>query len=210
MTAAIDANRESTLKSILSALWNLSAHCSSNKAEICATPGALDFLVDTLTYDAPSKTLAVVENAGGILRNISSHVAVRDDYRKVLRERRCLEVLLAHLRSPSLTVVSNACGTLWNLSARCSEDQNALWRLGGVQMLKSLVHSKHRMIAMGSSAALKNLMAARPVGMDSSVDLDGSLSLGSPVSDGGFGVERSSVPRLQARKQKATVVSLNL
>jgi adenomatosis polyposis coli protein len=77
MTAAIEANRESTLKSILSALWNLSAHCSANKAEICATPGALEFLVDTLSYDAPSKTLAVVENAGGILRNASSHVAIR-------------------------------------------------------------------------------------------------------------------------------------
>jgi hypothetical protein len=34
-----------------------------------------------LSYKAPSKTLAIVENAGGILRNISSHVAVREDYR---------------------------------------------------------------------------------------------------------------------------------
>jgi adenomatosis polyposis coli protein len=35
MEAAMDAEKESTLKSILSALWNLSAHCSTNKAEIC-------------------------------------------------------------------------------------------------------------------------------------------------------------------------------
>jgi adenomatosis polyposis coli protein len=34
-----------------------------------------------LSYKAPSKTLAIVENAGGILRNISSHIAVREDYR---------------------------------------------------------------------------------------------------------------------------------
>ncbi|CAG0918192.1 unnamed protein product [Notodromas monacha] len=202
MTAAIEANRESTLKSILSALWNLSAHCSANKAEICATPGALEFLVDTLSYEAASKTLAVVENAGGILRNVSSHVAVRDDYRRVLRDRHCLEVLLGHLRSPSLTVVSNACGTLWNLSARSGEDQATLWALGAPQMLKSLVHSKHRMIAMGSSAALKNLMSARPAGMESS--LEGSL--GSPVSESGF--TPPPPPRLQARKQKVTPESL--
>lgn len=29
-------------------------------------------------------------------------------------------------------------------------------------MLRSLVHSKHKMISMGSSAALKNLLAAMP------------------------------------------------
>jgi len=32
--------------------------------------------------------------------------------------------------------------------------------LGAVPMLRSLVHSRHKMIAMGSSAALKNLDAA--------------------------------------------------
>lgn len=41
----------------------------------------MGFLVDMLSYKAPSKTLAIVENAGGILRNISSHIAVREDYR---------------------------------------------------------------------------------------------------------------------------------
>jgi hypothetical protein len=43
----------------------------------------LGFLVDMLSYDAPSKSHAIVENAGGILRNISSHIAVREDYRYV-------------------------------------------------------------------------------------------------------------------------------
>jgi hypothetical protein len=36
-----------------------------------------------LSYNAPSKSHAIVENAGGILRNISSHIAVREDYRYV-------------------------------------------------------------------------------------------------------------------------------
>lgn len=50
MKAAMINNKENTLKSILSALWNLSAHSTENKAEICAIDGALGFLVDTLTY----------------------------------------------------------------------------------------------------------------------------------------------------------------
>ncbi|XP_046743594.1 uncharacterized protein LOC124409789 isoform X2 [Diprion similis] len=190
--AAMEGRKESTLKSILSALWNLSAHCSTNKIDICAVEGALAFLVDMLSYKAPSKTLAIVENAGGILRNVSSHVAVREDYRSILRERGCLQVLLRQLRSPSLTVVSNACGALWNLSARCPQDQRMLWDLGAVPMLRSLVHSKHKMISMGSSAALKNLLGARP-GSSNLVHLDSTArGLGLPT-----------LPTLVARRQKA-------
>ena len=162
MRAAMEVKKESTLKSILSALWNLSAHCSENKADICSVDGSLAFLVSTLTYKSPSKTLAIIENGGGILRNISSHIAVREDYRQVLRQQQCLQMLLKHLKSPSLTIVSNACGTLWNLSARCQEDQQALWEMGAVSMLRNLVNSKHKMISMGSAAALKNLISARP------------------------------------------------
>ena len=167
--AAVHARKESTLKSVLSALWNLSAHCSENKADVCAVPGALAFLSSCLTYESPSKSLAVVESGGGILRNISSHIAVREDYRQVLRDCGTLQVLLAQLRSTSLTIVSNACGTLWNLSARCLEDQRTLWQLGAVNMLRSLVNSKHKMISTGSAAALKNLIAVRHLietGMD--------------------------------------------
>ena len=43
--------------------------------------------------------------------------------RQVLRDHNCLQTLLGHLRSHSLTIVSNACGTLWNLSARSPRDQ---------------------------------------------------------------------------------------
>lgn len=192
MKAAMEGRKESTLKSILSALWNLSAHCSTNKVDICAVDGALAFLVDMLSYKAPSKTLAIVENAGGILRNVSSHVAVREDYRAIVRERGCLQVLLQQLRSPSLTVVSNACGALWNLSARCPQDQRLLWDLGAVPMLRSLVHSKHKMISMGSSAALKNLLSARP-GCNNLVHLDSTAR----------GLGLSTLPSLAARRQRA-------
>jgi len=34
MQAAMEGRKESTLKSILSALWNLSAHCSINKVKL--------------------------------------------------------------------------------------------------------------------------------------------------------------------------------
>lgn len=54
--------------------------------------GALAFLVRTLRYKASSSTLGIIENAGGILRNVSSHVAVRDDYRQILRDSGCFEV----------------------------------------------------------------------------------------------------------------------
>ena len=85
-------------------------------------------------------------------------------YRAILRENGCLELLLQQLKSPSLTIVSNACGTLWNLSARCPEDQRALWDLGAVAMLQSLRNSKHKTISTCSLAALKNLYAAKPSG----------------------------------------------
>ena len=189
--AAMAVGKESTLKSVLSALWNLSAHCSENKADICAVHGSLGFLVSTLTYRSPSKTLAVIENGGGILRNISSHVAVREDYRRTLREHACLNVLLKHLRSPSLTIVSNACGTLWNLSARCLQDQHALWEMGAVAMLRNLVHSKHKMISMGSAAALKNLITAGPP-PSASGRLDASGLL-----------RGATAPGLHVRKQRA-------
>ncbi|KAK4883631.1 hypothetical protein RN001_006950 [Aquatica leii] len=162
MNAAMINNKENTLKSILSALWNLSAHCTESKSEICAVEGALGFLVNMLTYKSPTKSLAIIENAGGILRNISSQIAIREDYRELLRNHNCLKVLLDQLKSPSLTIVSNACGTLWNLSAKSETDQELLWKMGAPAMLRSLNHSKHKMIAMGSSAALKNLLASRP------------------------------------------------
>ena len=57
-------------------------------------------------------------------------------YRKILRDEDCLPLLLNQLGSPSLTIVSNSCGTLWNFSARNAEDQRLLWELGAVPMLQ--------------------------------------------------------------------------
>lgn len=76
-------SQESTLKSVLSALWNLSAHCTENKADICAVDGALAFLVGTLTYRSQTNTLAIIESGGGILRNVSSLIATNEDHRYV-------------------------------------------------------------------------------------------------------------------------------
>lgn len=190
--AAMRNKNETTLRAILSALWNLSAHCSKNKRELCQVGGALLFLVEMLTYDAPSKTLSIIENAGGILRNVSSHIAVNEDYRKILRQRNCLGILLKQLKSESLTIVSNACGTLWNLSARCPEDQKFLLENGAVPMLRSLIHSKHKMISDGSKVALKNLINFRPSELNRS-GLD-------PVAKM-MGLKE--LPTLSARKQRA-------
>ncbi|GFT27323.1 adenomatous polyposis coli protein [Nephila pilipes] len=202
MKAAMEAMKESTLKSILSALWNLSAHCSMNKADICEVDGALEFLVSTLTYKSSSSTLSIIENGGGILRNISSHIAVQEEYRVILRKHKCLQTLLSHLKSPSLTIVSNACGTLWNLSARCPEDQQMLWEMGAVGMLRNLIHSKHKMISMGSSAALKNLLAAKPEGVGLGL---GSHSENGHHLNGGL----SNMPSLLVRKQRALAADLD-
>ncbi|XP_029988943.1 adenomatous polyposis coli protein 2 isoform X2 [Sphaeramia orbicularis] len=193
MTCALQATKESTLKSLLSALWNLSAHSIDNKVAICSVDGALGFLVSTLTYRCQTNSLAIIESGGGILRNVSSLVATREDYRQILRDHNCLQTLLQHLRSHSLTIVSNACGTLWNLSARSSKDQELLWDLGAVSMLRNLIHSKHKMIAMGSAAALRNLLTNRPLKYkDAAV-----------VSPG------SCMPSLYMRKQKALEAELD-
>ncbi|KAK7889164.1 hypothetical protein WMY93_024724 [Mugilogobius chulae] len=193
MTCALQATKESTLKSLLSALWNLSAHSIDNKAAICSVEGALGFLVSTLTYRCQTNSLAIIESGGGILRNVSSLVATREDYRQVLRDHSCLQILLQHLRSHSLTIVGNACGTLWNLSARSPKDQELLWDMGAVSMLRNLIHSKHKMIAMGSAAALRNLLTNRPLKYkDTAV-----------VSPG------SCMPSLYMRKQKALEAELD-
>ncbi|KAM6466134.1 adenomatous polyposis coli protein 2 isoform 1-T1 [Liasis olivaceus] len=193
MQCALRANKESTLKSVLSALWNLSAHSTENKSAICMVEGALGFLVSTLTYKCQSNSLAIIESGGGILRNVSSLIATREDYRQILRDHNCLQTLLQHLKSHSLTIVSNACGTLWNLSARSPKDQELLWDLGAVSMLRNLVHSKHKMIAMGSTAALRNLLANRPLKYKDAV----------VISPG------SCMPSLYMRKQKALEAELD-
>ena len=157
MTAAQKVSGESTLRTILYAVWNLSAHSSENKVKICETNKALGFLVEMLAFKSPSNSLTVVESSGGILRNLSSQIAVKSEYRATLREHECFKFLLVNLRSPSLRVVGNACGILWNLSARCETDQEILLKMGALALLKPLVTSKNKLIAKGAGAAIKNL-----------------------------------------------------
>ena len=106
---------------------------------------------------------------------MSSFIALHEDHRWTLRRTGVYPLLLRQLTSSSLTVVSNACGSLWNLSARCAEDQQRLRDIGAVALLRSLVNSKHKMIAMGSTAALKNLLVPR-----SAVHADSKQSATSP------------------------------
>ncbi|CAB4061798.1 APC [Lepeophtheirus salmonis] len=132
-----------------------------NKEDICRMDNAFPFLVHLLQQKFPS----IVESAGGILRNISSYIATcpnGEAYRVILREHHCLAILLSHLKSPSLTIVSNACGTLWNFSARNEMDQMTLWEMGAVPMLQSLTNSKHKTISTCALAALKNLYSFKP------------------------------------------------
>ncbi|XP_055619367.1 uncharacterized protein LOC129764380 [Toxorhynchites rutilus septentrionalis] len=198
--AAMVCTIENTLKAILSALWNLSNHFPPNKAEFCEVEGALEFLIDMLTYEAPSKTMSVIENAGGILRNISSHVALREDYRKILRKKHCLKILLEQLKSTSLTVVSNACGTLGNLSCDNFVDQMFLRENGAIPMLRSLIYSKHKMISNGSKMALKNLHNQPIVMMGLS---SGSSVLSPSMVKSGGSMDAKELPSLNVRKKKA-------
>lgn len=197
--AAMNRTQENTLKAILSALWNLSNHCAKNKAEICDISGAIEFLIDMLSYEAPSKTMAVVENAGGILRNISSHIAMHEKYRVILRQKNCLSILLQQLKSPSLTIVSNACGTLGNLSQNSVEDQKFLRENGAIPMLRSLIYSKHKMISTGSTIALRHLLACK-VGNTPSGNLDSVAKM----------MDLKELPTLNVRKQRALEQELNL
>ncbi|XP_058444206.1 uncharacterized protein LOC131425919 [Malaya genurostris] len=199
--AAMICSIENTLKAILSALWNLSNHCPPNRSEFCEVEGSLEFLIDMLSYEAASKTMSVIENAGGILRNISSHIALREDYRKILRKKNCLKILLEQLKSPSLTVVSNACGTLGNLSGENYEDQRFLRENGAIPMLRSLIYSKHKMISNGSSMALKNLLkppstAAAPASLPITIQQR-------QLSASGGTADVKELPSLTARKNKA-------
>lgn len=197
--AAMKCSLENTLKALLSALWNLSNHCAKNKAEFCEIDGAIDFLIDMLCYEAASRTTSVIENAGGILRNISTYIALNDECRVILRKKQCLSILLQQLKSPSLTVVSNACGTLGNLAAHCVEDQTFLRENGAIPMLRSLIHSKHKMISTGSTIALRHLLACK-----SNVTQMDNLDSVAKMMD------LKELPTLNIRKQRALEQELNL
>ena len=159
MEALQHVRDEQTVQHITSALWNLSAHSMENRDKICATETGLQQLVELLSYNSPSGTTAVVENVGGILKNLSVVIMQHEEYRKRFRLSGGLGKLVQHLKSKNKTVLANATGTLWNLSARFPEDQKVLWDLGCVPLLDVLQTAHHRNIAEYSRGALRNLLA---------------------------------------------------
>lgn len=158
---------------------------------ICTvSPESLPFLISLLRPNNPllkslKTPMVIVENAGGILRNISTQISTSAELRKILREHHCYEILLNHLKSCSLSVVSNACETLWHLSGGvgCEEDQRKLLDLNAVPMLKNLIYSKHDRISQGASQALRNLLSSR-FAKEQMIQLDSRLTahIYSPIS----------------------------
>ena len=153
--------KDVSLQHITSALWNLSAHSLEMRERMCANPKTIPSLVQLLSYSSSeeSTALMVVENAGGILRNLSAVISSNDVYRHRLRESGCLKKLLLHLKlEQSRMTLENACGILWNLSAHCREDQHAMWKLGLPQQLLKLKDSEHKNVKDYAGKALKNLV----------------------------------------------------
>ena len=150
---------EPTLQHITSALWNLSAHSVDSRHKICSTPNGIQQLVKLLSYSSSSHTTIVVENIGGILKNLSGVIMGEEKYRRKFRAAGGLEKIKKHLKSKNKTVLANATGILWNLSARCPEDQKAFWDLGVIPLLDVHKTSEHKSIAENSRGALRNLLA---------------------------------------------------
>ncbi|KAL5109743.1 hypothetical protein TcWFU_000854, partial [Taenia crassiceps] len=158
--AVLSAQREATLRTTLNALWNLSSHSTANRKAVCSVNGALAFLVSTLDAKNPNKDVEIKANSGGVLRNLCPVIVNSLEYRAVLRTHNCISILLEQLRtSPSVTVVVNVCEVLGALSATplrdakpssallfesTTTDQALMIRLGALDILHRLAHSRHR------------------------------------------------------------------
>ncbi|KAH9511555.1 anaphase-promoting complex subunit 2 [Dermatophagoides farinae] len=112
-------------------------------------------------------SISVVEASGRILRNISSYLAMEERYRQILRKHNVIVMLLNHLESSSLDIVSNACVTLSNLSVftlqteESSNDQILMIESNAITKLAKLFHSKHRTIRIGAMATYKHLVTSQ-------------------------------------------------
>lgn len=159
MEAVDCANAETTIQHITSALWNLSAHSLDNRYKVCQAKNGIEILVGLLSYNSPSGSNAVIENVGGVLRNLSNVISQEGKYRKKFREAGGLAKLVQHLKSRNKVVLANATGILWNLSARCPDNQKMLWDLGCIPLLDVLQTSPQRNISENARGALRNLLA---------------------------------------------------
>ncbi|KAH7644527.1 apc-like protein [Dermatophagoides farinae] len=112
-------------------------------------------------------SISVVEASGRILRNISSYLAMEERYRQILRKHNVIVMLLNHLESSSLDIVSNACVTLSNLSVftlqteESSNDQILMIESNAITKLAKLFYSKHRTIRIGAMATYKHLVTSQ-------------------------------------------------
>ena len=137
--ALLKFNNMMTLRAVLSALWNLSNHCTENKVEICSVEGCLEKVISLMKQDisasynansATNVTCQIAVNASGLLSHLCSHIATRAELRQILRSWNTCNTLLEFAKCPNLTLVANACSCLFYLSARDRTDQEVLWQLG--------------------------------------------------------------------------------
>ena len=95
-------HEEATLRACTSALWNVSAHSTRNKELLCQEPGGLALILFLLRqWTSVKYSQEIVQNAAGILLNVSSYVSTKPGYRKVLRDGRVYETLVHLLKSGS-------------------------------------------------------------------------------------------------------------
>jgi hypothetical protein len=154
---------QSTLKSILNALLNLSSNSIENKSIICNRNGALNFLLDLISCSdclliTNKPDDSITELAICLIRSLSVYYSMNDELRSQLMSNKFYHILLdMALTSSNLNIVSNACCILWSMTSRSTNDNNLLFSLGVETRLKSLSYSTSKLISMASLATLKNL-----------------------------------------------------
>ena len=154
---------QSTLKSILNALLNLSSNSIENKSIICNHNGALNFLLDLISCSdclliTNKPDDSITELAICLIRSLSVYYSMNDELRSQLMSNKFYHILLdMALTSSNLNIVSNACCILWSMTSRSTNDNNLLFSLGIETRLKSLSYSTSKLISMASLATLKNL-----------------------------------------------------
>ena len=110
MEAVEYANGETTTQHITGALWNISAHSNEVRHRLCTIGNGIETLVGLLSYNSPSGATVVIENVGGVLKNLSSVISQEEEYRRRFREAGGLAKLVQHLKSKNRTVLANATG----------------------------------------------------------------------------------------------------
>lgn len=102
--------------------------------------------------------MAIEELASSLLRSLSVYCSKTHALRKILRESKLYTVILDHLLlSNNLNIVANACGILWSMSAKSTEEQVILLDLGADEKLTEMAKTSNKLISIISMATLKNL-----------------------------------------------------